>query len=233
MKEFFTILGGMGTLATESFVHVLNQRTPIKKDQDYLDYVVVNHASIPDRTAWILNHEESNYNLDLIEDIKQQSKLNPNFFVLACNTAHYSYDTLQATTNIPILNMPKETVNQLKQSNPEAKRVGVLATRGTITAGIYDQHIKDAGYEVVRPNADVLEMTEDLIYHDIKEKGQSNNQKYHNLVKKMFEEQKTDIVILGCTELSYADEISPETNYPIIDAQAVIVDKTIKLSNSK
>ncbi len=27
MENFFTILGGMGTLATESFIHTLNQRT--------------------------------------------------------------------------------------------------------------------------------------------------------------------------------------------------------------
>ena len=28
MRDFFTILGGMGTMATESFVRQLNKRTP-------------------------------------------------------------------------------------------------------------------------------------------------------------------------------------------------------------
>ena len=55
MENFFTILGGMGTLATESFIHTLNERTEAYRDQDYLNYIVVNHATIPDRTDYIKN----------------------------------------------------------------------------------------------------------------------------------------------------------------------------------
>lgn len=90
MQQFFTILGGMGTLATESYVRLLDKRTPIHRDQDYLNYLVVNHATVPDRTTWILDHSQPDPNEALIEDIKQQSLLNPAFFVLICNTAHYS-----------------------------------------------------------------------------------------------------------------------------------------------
>lgn len=43
MKKFFTILGGMGTLAIESYVRLLNKKTETHKDQDYLDYIVGNH----------------------------------------------------------------------------------------------------------------------------------------------------------------------------------------------
>ena len=92
MKKFFTVLGGMGTLATESYMRILDQRTPTKRDQDYLDYIVVNHATVPDRTSWILDHSKPSPTKALIEDIKQQSLLKPEFFVLICNTAHYSFD---------------------------------------------------------------------------------------------------------------------------------------------
>ncbi|QAT26597.1 hypothetical protein FQP82_11435 [Weissella cibaria] len=43
MKSFLTILGGMGTLATESYVRLLNKKTETHKDQDHLDCIVVNH----------------------------------------------------------------------------------------------------------------------------------------------------------------------------------------------
>lgn len=45
MKSFLIILGGMGTLATESYVRLLNKKTETHKDQDqdHLDYIVVNH----------------------------------------------------------------------------------------------------------------------------------------------------------------------------------------------
>lgn len=206
MKKFFTILGGMGTLATESYVRLLNKKTETHKDQDYLDYIVVNHATIPDRTAWILDHHNPDFNKELIEDIEQQSLLQPAFFALICNTAHCAFDKLQVATDIPILNMPEETVKAIKQVQPSAKRVVILATPGTIQSGIYDQYITNDGYEEIKPNAEILKLTEELIYDDIKKKGQSDNHKFHQLIEKMSNEQGADIVILGCTELSYAQE---------------------------
>lgn len=228
MQQFFTVLGGMGTLATESFVRVLDQRTPIHCDQDYLDYLVVNHATVPDRTNWILDHSQPSIIPPLLEDIKQQSLLKPEFFVLACNTAHYVYDELQAATEIPIINMLVETVAAIADIQPNAKRVGLLATPGTIQSGLYDPYIEKAGYEVVKPTEAILALTEDLIYNDIKEAGHSDNQKYHRLVQQMIEEQNCDIVILGCTELSYAEEMDPETKYPVADSQSIVVDRTIE-----
>lgn len=228
MQQFFTILGGMGTLATESYVRLLDQRTPTKKDQDYLNYIVVNHATVPDRTTWILDHNNPDPSEALVEDIKQQSLLNPAFFVLICNTAHYSYNKLQAATEIPILNMLQETVNEIERIKPGAKRVGLLATKGTLTANLYDKYIEAAGYEEVKPTAEIIEMTEDLIYHDIKEAGHSDGEKYHELVRKMIEEQHCDVVILGCTELSYAEEMNPETEYPVADSQSIIVDRSLE-----
>ncbi len=70
----------MGSLATESFVRLLNARTPSNRDQDYLDYIVINHATIPDRSSYIMDHSQTNPLPALLADITQQSKLNPAFF---------------------------------------------------------------------------------------------------------------------------------------------------------
>ena len=75
MQKFFTIIGGMGTMATESYVHQLNLRTPAHADQEYLNYILVNHATVPDRTDYILDHSQPSPLPSLLEDIKQQSQL--------------------------------------------------------------------------------------------------------------------------------------------------------------
>ena len=124
--------------------------------------------------------------------------------------------------------MLQETVNAIKKIKPDAKKVGLLATRGTVTAGLYDRYITDAGYEEIKPTPEILDMTEDLIYHDIKESGHSDGAKYHELVRRMIEEEGADIVILGCTELSYAEEMNPETQYPVADSQSIIVDRSLE-----
>ena len=69
--------------------------------------------TVPDRTSWILDHDQESPVPVLVEDVKQQSLLQPEFFVLICNTAHYFFKDLQAETEIPILNMLEETVKEL------------------------------------------------------------------------------------------------------------------------
>lgn len=232
MKNFFTIIGGMGTEATETFVHILNERTHATNDQEYLNYILVNHSTVPDRTDYILDHSKPNPFTPLAEDIQHQSALNPDFFAIPCNTAHYFYDDLQNLTDIPILNMPKETVAAIKDYAPNAKRVGLIATKGTLHDKIYDNEITNAGYELVKPTEKIADQTMSLIYDDIKAKNYVDESLYHLILSQMVENLKCDIVILGCTELSVAQQRACNHDYPVIDAQTVLADKCIELAKN-
>ena len=168
MEHFFSILGGMGTMATESFVHLLNERVVTHKDQDYLNYVLFNHATVPDRTAYILDATNDSPLPYLLDDIEKQNLLKPDFIVLTCNTAHHFFDTLQAATPIPILHMPKEAVKEvLKQK--EVGKVAFFGTTGSVKAGIYETQMRQAGLEVYLPTEKLQDKINHLIYHDIKE----------------------------------------------------------------
>lgn len=114
----------MGTISTESYLRLINHRLTITRDQDYLDYILVNHASVPDRTSYILDHTKPSFLPDLLEDVAQQSQLNPEFMVIICNTAHYFYDELQDVTDVPLLHMPRIATNQLNELYPQIKKSG-------------------------------------------------------------------------------------------------------------
>ncbi len=229
MKNFFAIIGGMGTQATESYVHLLNERTPATKDQDYLNYVLFNHATIPDRSTYILDNNQPNPYPELDEDLHQLISLKPDFFVIPCNTAHLWYDELQSQTDIPILHMPRETVADIKEKVPGAKKIGLLGTPGTISDGVYDKEILAAGYELVRPTDDIIQQTAKLIFDDIKERDYVDPKLFHGIVASMIE-LGADVVILGCTELSLANFREPETEFPVMDSQSVLVDHTLELA---
>ena len=72
--------------------------------------------------------------------------------------------------------------------------------------------------------------TMELIYDDIKEKDYVDGKLFYELVEDMVKDEKCDAVILGCTELSLAQEREPITDLPIIDSQSVLVDKTLELA---
>lgn len=228
MKDFFVILGGMGTMATESYIHLLNKRTPAKRDQDYLNYILVNHATIPDRTEYILDSSKPNPVEDLANDIKQLLPLRPSFFTLPCNTAHFFFDELQAITDIPILHMPREAVKSISKQFPHARRIGVVATRGTRVDHVYEDEIIKSGYEYVQPPEYIQKLTDTLIYTDIKEQDYVDGELFKTIIQRMINEEKCDVVILGCTELSLAQERCPIEGFPIIDGQSVLVDKTLE-----
>lgn len=81
MKHFFSIIGGMGTIATESYVRLINHRVKIARDQDYLNYILVNDAQVPDRTAYIKDHSKPNFFYDLKDDVEGQDKLGTDFWL--------------------------------------------------------------------------------------------------------------------------------------------------------
>lgn len=227
MKNFFGIIGGMGTEATESFIKSINRLVNAKKDQDFPNYLVFNHAKIPDRTNYILNNRKPNPFPYLIEDIYQLNALSANFVVITCNTAHYFLPGLQKIAHMPILNMPKLAVTKCKDFHQP--RIGILATSGTLMAKIYQNAIKNVGIPVL-PDELHQRTIMKFIYDDIKHKNKVSKDKYHEIINYMLNNMNCDYIILGCTELSVAQERQPYNSSKIIDAQAVLAEAAIDYS---
>lgn len=229
MQKFFTILGGMGTIASEHFVHRLNLRTNARRDQEYLNYLLVNHATIPDRTDYLLDSTKSNPLDYLQEDINQFSKLNPFFFVLTCNTAHVFFNQLQQSTSIPILHMPEIAVSALRKKIQDVneKNIIILATQGTLHQQIYQKLLTKNKLNYIVPTQTIQEKITTLIYKDIKEKNYLNFQFFEEILTEIKQEYADCIVILGCTELSY---IYNQYNFQydwIIDAQEEVITEVL------
>ncbi|RBP99143.1 aspartate/glutamate racemase family protein [Bifidobacterium xylocopae] len=229
MRRFFALLGGMGTLATESFVHTLDRATKAERDQDFLNYLVFNDADVPDRTAFILDPCQPDPFPALAEDVRQASELGASFIVIACNTAHYFYDRLQATTTVPIIHMPRTAIEWAARHYPAAThpRLGFMGTEGTRESGLYRKLAREAGYELVEPEPLMQERVDELIYKDVKG-GRADRVRYEGVVHELLTDYGCDAVLLGCTELSVLNEAFPLPELPLVDAQAVTVDLVVR-----
>ena len=236
-RPFFAVLGGMGTLATESYIRLVNHTTHAHGDQDYLDYVVFNDASVPDRTAYIVGASDENPFPVIADDIEKATAMGASFIVLTCNTAHYFYDDFQRLTPVPILHMPRGAVNRMAQRYPKERfpRIGFLGTSGSRKSGVYARAATEAGYAFVEPTDDLQERITSLIYDDVKGSGELNQERYESVLRDMLDPAgpcACDTLILGCTELSVLNEAFPMPQLPIIDAQAVLVEDTVARAKS-
>lgn len=231
MQHFFTVIGGMGTKATELYVKMVNDKTPAKKDQEYLNYVLVNYATIPDRSSYILDKENNENPLPyLLDVIETYDKLSPDFFVLTCNTAHYFFQELEKATTKPLLHMPKLAISRVSDAYNKGDRVGIIGTEGTIKNKIYDPFIEEAGFEVVHPTQEIQDKVSELIFTKIKQQNELDHELYHDILDDMFNDLHCDVVVLGCTELSMVEDAENQMNQHVIDPQNVLAEETVKLA---
>lgn len=231
MRKFFTIIGGMGTSASMNFEKILNERTNAKNDQDYYNYLLVNHASVPDRSAYILDHNEKSFLPALADDIDQQNLLKPEFIALACNTAHYFYPELQAMTQIPILHMPFLVALEAVRRYPNQKSFGLLATRGTIHDHVYEICFKILGREVMLPNEELNDMVMEFIYENVKQDCELDRDFFNDILDRARKFFAFSPLILGCTELSYAADVLQITE-DLLDSQSILIDRTLELAHA-
>lgn len=222
------VIGGLGPMATAKFLEIVINNTEASCDQDNVDMLVCQYSSIPDRTAYILDNNNTNPVFEMIEAAKLLENNNVLFIVMPCNTATYFYDEVAKSVSIPILNIVKETVNNCIDNG--IKRVGLMATDGTIKSGVYDKYAEDK-LEIFKPNELIQKKVMSIIYDDVKQNKIPNKNELLDIVK-YFKDNGCDAVIAGCTELSVAFnqlDINLEEN-DIIDSLTVLAKKTILLA---
>lgn len=223
------VLGGLGPKATAYFMDLIIDNTDAECDQDHIDMIVYNHASIPDRTSYILDNNCDNPIPYLIKDAKMLESLDCNFLVMPCNTSHFMYDEIQDSINIPLVNMPKEVSNIINGDN-SIKKVGILATAGTLKAKIYERYLEK---EIFYPSNETNNKVMDLIYNKVKKGIKVNKQELYQVLDEYFDNQ-CDVVIMGCTELSViVRDNDLYSDNRLIDSLKVLSDKTILLSKNK
>lgn len=149
------VLGGMGPLATLDFQQKLLDATPAERDQHHLPSVVWNVPQIADRQKALAGTGPSPLP-QLLHGIETLNQAGASHIVIPCNTAHHWYPQLSEASEAPILHIVDATVDALLQAPKKPQRVGIIATKGTLDAGWFQQRLAEQGIESITPNEDEL-----------------------------------------------------------------------------
>lgn len=223
------VIGGMGPLATCLFYQWMVERTEADRDQDHIPMILLSHCTMPDRTAALLGGRGEEVFSLLLEDALHLERDGAAAIAIPCNTSHFFADRLQAALRIPLLNMVRETVKAMSARG--ARRVGILATDGTIQTGIYQAECRRAGIEAVAPSPAAQKMVTHMIYEEIK-KGLPGSPALFAAIQRELRERGCDGVILACTELSCfaAGRLLPPE---YVDAMEILVETSILACGGK
>ncbi|MED3561067.1 aspartate/glutamate racemase family protein [Bacillus xiapuensis] len=222
------VIGGMGPKATSVFFDRVVENTVADRDQDHIDMMILNHATLPDRTEAILNGREELFLEAVKKDFKLLEFAGVSHIAIPCNTSHYFYDQMQAMTDIPIIHMVDETLKVIDQKYGENAKIGLLATKGTISSGIYEKECGKYKMQMYVPTEAIQKQTMDIIY-SIKADKVIDPLELEEIIHQLIFDEGCNCVILACTELSCV-KISEDAAKYCVDAMEVLVEQSIALS---
>lgn len=193
------VIGGLGPMATAYFLELVIKMTDAHCDSDHLEMIIYNSPSIPDRTDYILGKSKDNPLIPILDIAAKLVRQAVDFIAIPCITAHYFHEQMIETVEIPIINIVKETALHLKENG--IKTVGIAATDGTISSGLFQSELKKIGINYVLPSKEAQQEIMDLIYKDIKAGKPADMDKFISVSNEL-RGNGAEVIILGCTELS-------------------------------
>lgn len=202
-RKTIGIIGGMGPAATVDLYAKIIASTAAASDQEHLRVIIDSNSGIPDRTAAILGQGEDPLPA-LITTARTLERAGAQVLVIPCNTAHWYYEGIQEAVGVPVLNMIRETAGHIMRKYPVVKRIGLMATTGTLQTGLYDRALGDVGLTVIRPEPDEQNALMRSIYQGVKAGRLAEAEALASGVARGLADRGAQVLVLGCTELPIA-----------------------------
>lgn len=217
------VIGGLGPMATAYYLELVIRMTDAKRDQEHPQIVVMNIPTIPDRTAFILGKSQENPVGPMIELGKQMKNIGATVIATPCITAHYFHEKLQDGIGLPVIHAIRATARLLCDAG--VRKVGLMATDGTVQSGIFQRQVEECGMELVLPSADAQRGVMALIYDQVKA-GERPDMELFASIRDDLRQAGAEAVVLGCTELSLLKK-EQDLGDGILDALEVLAKESV------
>lgn len=222
-QKVLGVIGGLGPMATAYFMELIIQMTQADTDQQHLPMIIYNMPTIPDRTAYILDNTKDNPlpMMSTIGQALQQQKVC--CIAIPCITAHYFMEKLEQNISVPMINGVRETVAYLKERG--IRKVGIMATDGTVRSGIFHRELEKQGLEPIVPDEKAQIDVMHLIFENVKAGKPAEMARFH-AVRENLQQKGAQAIILGCTELSLIKK-DEQIGAGFIDAMEVLAKQAV------
>lgn len=203
MKKSIGILGGMGPMATADLFQKITALTAAETDNGHIRVYIDSNAAIPDRTAAILNGGPDPVPA-MAEALRNLERCGADVLIMPCNTAHYFLPRLQRLTKLPFISMP-EAAAQACRDRLGSKTTAILATKGTLSAGLYQKALGDRGVPFLVPDETEQEALMEVIYQGVKAGAppEAYREAFFSVTEGMAG-RGAERFLLACTELPLA-----------------------------
>jgi aspartate racemase len=222
-EAYLGILGGMGPLATADFLMKLVMATHATTDQAHIPVLLRSVPQIPDRSAAILGNGPSPLP-SLIKGVEALCKAGATAIAIPCNTAHYWYKDMAEASMVPILHIVDSVFYHLNTMACGGS-VGLLATKGTIAARVYNERFTNQGsVNVLVPTDDEIERFSGPGIDAVKAGDLAGGRSLLKEAAERLRDRGANAIVMGCTEIPIVLTENSCIGIPLIDATACLAD---------
>lgn len=228
------IIGGMGARAGMLLFKSIIEKSPAITDQEFMEVILHSNSGIPDRTQAILYNGESPLP-ELLRSVNLLNTHGVDYIASACVTSYYYYEQMKTHSGAPLLHPVQLMVQHIQQQYGQHALVGILATSGTISTGLFQQALTAAGLNYVTLPPDLQEngfMKAVYMENGLKSAVISSEAKTHfHSCLQYLDAQQVNVIIGGCTEVAIVAE-EFKSRYPLVNILEVLADEAIRLGYS-
>ena len=242
-RKMIGIVGGMGPYAGLDLVKKIFDLTQANQDQDHVPLAMISVPhKITDRTKFLEGGTDINPGIEISNIVRQLSDQGASVIGMPCNTAHSSKIINEVYNSIPegitFVNMVLEVIKFIKGEYPDIDRVGILATTGTMKAGVYNKELINNDLKPVLLSKENQKKLIDQAIYDKDFGIKSISSPVHDIAKRkiylaieLLIKNKAEVVILGCTEIPLAVNAAFFKTVPLIDSTMILARSLLFKSN--
>ncbi len=213
------IIGGMSWSSTALYYEHINRAVAQRlgglhsaplaiESVDFAPIAAMEHAGEWDAIAKIV-----------VDAAKRLEASGAEGLVIACNTAHKSYEAVGANVRIPVLHIGDAAADRLVADG--RTRVALLGSRFTMTEPFIRDRLESRGISLVPINQGWLDEVDRIIFKELAAGRvvRDSQRKLKTLITELAK-QKVQAVVLGCTELVLAVDVRANV-IPVYDTTAI------------
>ena len=156
------LIRGMSWESTASYYKIINETVQKELGGYNSAKIILNSVNFAEIEACQAQDNWEKAGQILSDAAVSLEKAGADFILIASNTMHKVVPMIQANIRLPILHIAKATLMELKEK--DIKKVGLLATKYTLTHDFYKHILTDAGIEVLIPREEEIELVNNIIY---------------------------------------------------------------------
>lgn len=155
----------------------------------------------------------------MINAAKALETAGADFIVICTNTMHKVVPQIKEAISIPILHIAEAVSQVLKQNH--ITKAALLGTKYTMTQTFYIDKFKEAGMEILVPEAKDIEIINRVIFEELclGIVSEHSKKEYLRIISQL-EELGAQGVILGCTEIGLMIG-QADTSLPVFDTAKI------------